>query len=551
MAEAAIKQQRAESSSRTSIALALRRAAPWAPAVVAGVYLLLLAVQFTQVVAATYLNADAASAPVIGALFGPGHGQVVLGNLPWYSTLLFELATRTLPLHRQLWELVPYAMAFASVVLIAGALWRVSGRWAALVAAAVLVCASPQLLLILFSLNDHSPSWFTLALLGWWMVTLERSDLRSRDRALWVLAGGVLIALIAGVNAASDRLVVVGGLVPLTLAGALAWALKPTRASRNAALGAFATVVLAIAVALLTSRVMREHDVIYSGHFAFGEPARVQANLTLWWQALVSLANGDFFGAAIGLTSILAAACAVIVLAAAVGALRVGWLELGLGTSSTPPGDREPQRGRVAHVAFWTAAGLLLSGAFVLSSSPENLQSGRYLVGVLYAVVALVPLLVDHRPRLRGAVVAGALVYCLAGTIAMARGTVTENPSRFPEANIAEQVATLAARDRLSRGYAGYWDAATITWAAHLRVDVYPVYTCPPGLCEFDLHTIASWYRPHPGQRTFLLTDSVQPFLGEPPATLGQPIARYPIGQVTMYVYPYDIASRIAPPQPY
>ena len=531
------------------MSLALGRWWPWTPIVVAIVYLLLLAAQFTQVVAATYLNADAASAPVIGSLIGHGHGQVVLGNLPWYSTLLFELATRGLPLHRQLWELMPYAMAFASIVLISVALWRVSGRWAALLAAAVLVCASPQLLGILFSFNDHSPSWFTLALLGWWVVTLERSDLRSRGPALWLLAAGIVIALVAGVNAASDRLVVVGGLVPLTLAGALGWVLRPSRASRNAALAAFATVALAALVAALTSHVMREQDVIYSGHFAFGEPARVQANVTLWWQAFVYLANGSFFGAAIGLTGLIAAACAVIVLAAAVGALRVGWLELGVG--APPSALRETERGRAAYVAFWSAAGVLITAAFVFSSSPENLSSARYLVGTLYAVIALVPLLSEHRPRLRGPIVAGALVYCLGGTIAMARGTATANPSRFPDANIAAQVAALAARDGLTRGYAGYWDAAPITWATHLRVHVYPVYSCAPNLCEFDLHTIARWYRPHPGQHTFLLTDSIQPFLGEPPATLGPPIARYPIGQVTMYVYPYDIASRIAPPQPF
>jgi hypothetical protein len=514
------------------------------------VYLLFLAAQFSQVIAATYLNADAASAPVIGALVGHAHGPIVLGNLPWYSTLLFELATRGLPLHRQLWDLAPYAMALASTGLIAAALWRVSGRWAALLAAAVLVCASPQLLGVLFSPNDHSPSWFTLALLGWWMVTLERSNVRSRRSALWLVSGGIVIALVAGVNAASDRLVVVGGLLPLVLAGALAWVLKPSRASRNAALAAFATVALAVVVALLTAHVMRENDVIYAGHFAFGEAARVQANLTLLWQAFVFLANGNFFGAAIGLTGLIAAACAIVALGGAIGALRVGWLELGGDGASSQPARREREQGRVAYVAFWTAAGLLVSGAFVFSSSPEDLQSSRYLVGALYAVIALLPLLAEHRPRLRGAIVTGAIVYCLGGTIAMARGTATENPNRFPDANIAAQVAALAKRDGLSRGYAGYWDAATITWAAHLRVHVYPVYTCPPGLCEFDLHTIASWYRPHPGQRTFLLTDSIQPFLGEPPATFGAPIARYPIGQVTMYVYSYDIASRIAPPQP-
>lgn len=529
---------------------------PWAPALVALVYLLALAAQFGQVVAATYLNADAASAPVIGSLAGHGSGAIVLGNLPWYSTLIFELATRGLPLHRELWEAAPYAMALVSVSLIADALRRVSGRFAAVLAASVLICASPQLLSLLFSLNDHSPTWFTIALLGWWVVVLERVSVQTRSRALLLLAGGVLIALIAGLNGASDRLLVVGGLLPVLLAGVGVFALARTAAARNAAIAAAATVLLAGAIALLTAHVMHEHDVSYSGHFAFGESARVQDNLTLWWQGLAFIGNGNFFGAAIDFTSILAAACALIVLASAVGALRIGWLELYV--PSAPREQRleagrqsaRPDAARAAFVAFWLAAGLLLSIAFVFSSSPEDLLSSRYLVGVLYAIVALVALLADRRPHLKTAVVCGAIVYCLGGTIAMARGTATENPSRFPSDAIAGAVAAIAGREHLERGYAGYWDAAPITWAAHLRVHVYPVYACAHGICEFDEHTIAGWYRPHPGQRTFLLTDSVQPFLGAPPASLGRPTASYPIGQVTMYVYPYDIASRIAPPEP-
>ena len=518
---------------------------PWVPALLAVVYLLALAVQFNKVVAAVYLNADAASAPVIGSFAGHGSGAIVLGNLPWYSTLIFELATRGLPLHRQLWEAAPYAMALASVALIADSLRRVSGRVAAAIAAAVLICSSAPLLSLLFVLDDHSPTWFTIALLGWWVVILERVKPSSRARSLGLLAGGVVIAFVTGMNAASDRLLLVGGLVPLVFAPAVAFAFDRRAAARNAVLAASATCALAAIVALITAHLMHVHDVTYAGHYTFGEPAHVQGNLTLWWQGLVFIGNGNFFGAAIGFTSILAAACALIVLAGAVGALRFGWLELR--NSPVETEARPTDSGRLAHIVFWLAAGLAISFAFMLSSEPEGLPASRYLVGVLYAVVALVVLPIEHRRVVGAMVVGAATIYCLAATIAMARGTATEYGISSPSDHIAGEVAALAKREHITRGYAGYWDAAPITWATHLRVHVFPVQLCGQALCEFNLHTVASWYRPHPGQRTFLLTDSVQAYLPSPPPSLGPPVASYPIGPVTMYVYPYDIATRIAP----
>jgi len=512
----------------------------------AAVYLCALAVQFNKVLAAVYLNADSASAPVIGSFAGHGSGGIVLGKLPWYSALIFELATRGLPLHRQLWEVAPYAMALASVALIADSLRRVSGRLAAVFAAAILVCASPQLLGLLFALDDHSPTWFTIALLGWWVVMLERVKIDSLARSLALLAGGVVIALVTGMNAASDSLLLAGGLVPLVLAPAVAYALDRGAAARNAAIAAGATCALAVTFALITARVMHEHNVTHAGIYMFGEPAHVQGNLTLWWEGLVFIGNGNFFGAAIGFTSILASACALIVLAAAVGALRFGWLELSGRRMEAEV--RSTDSARAAHIAFWLTTGLAITLVFIVSAEPEGLPASRYLVGVLYAVVALVVLLVERRPAVRAAVLGAVIVYCLGGTIAMARGILTESGVGSPSDHIAGEVAALAKREHLTRGYAGYWDAAPITWSTHLRVHVFPVWLCPQGLCQFYLHTVASWYRPHPGERTFLLTDSGQPFLQSPPALLGPPVATHSVGPDTMYVYPYDIATRISPP---
>jgi hypothetical protein len=97
-------------------------------------------------------------------------------------------------------------------------------------------------------------------------------------------------------------------------------------------------------------------------------------------------------------------------------------------------------------------------------------------------------------------------------------------------------------------GYGGYWDASSFTWSSHERVAVRPVYPCsnPAGgnLCIFPQETVPSWYVPKQ-QRTFLLARHEE--LG-PPEGFGQPLAVESFGPATMFIYPYDIASRFGPP---
>ena len=158
------------------------------------------------------------SAPVIGELFGgtPAHASVVLGQFGWYATLLFELATKWLPLHRQIWEVAPYAMALGGAALAAWSVWQVAGRWAASITAVLLICAAPATLHLLLSMTQHAPDWFCLALLAAFLIVLQRrtAALRSRAIAPFVLIVGTIV----GVNAASDPLLVISGLVPFGLA---------------------------------------------------------------------------------------------------------------------------------------------------------------------------------------------------------------------------------------------------------------------------------------------------------------------------------------------
>jgi hypothetical protein len=528
---------------------------PWAPLVLAGAYLIALLVQFGQIVEATYLDADAASAPVIGQLYGGAvaHRDVVLGQMAWFSTLMFELATRWLPLHRQIWEAAPYAMALASAALIAWGLWHIAGRWAATVGGALVVCAAPHTLHLLFSLNDHSPTWFSLALLGGMLVLLERDA--EGLKTVWAVVAVVGVGTIVGANMASDTLLVGAGFVPVLLAVAVVRVLPDIQTDPRALLLMLATLAVACVAAGLTRLLMHHENVIVPAEVTHTDLASVEAltsNFKLWWQSIAILGNGEFFGETLGLTSALQVACAGLSLLAVIVLVpRIAWRELARPHRAEPSGvpvQRKAPRieaPRIAWCVFWGSSAILLSAGFIASSTPVDIESDRYLVGLIYAAAALVPLLGASGTLRRLAISAGATVFAFTGLLSLLQGTVTANTGDFPSASASVQVARIARREHLTVGYAGYWDAAPITWATHFAVKVYPVQQCGARLCKFDIHYISSWYTRRPGLRTFLIEDPTQPVAATPIAALGKPSAVYRIDELTMYVYPYDIASRL------
>lgn len=557
----------------------IARLLAWAPLVLASAYLIALAVQFGQIVAATYLDADAASAPMIGELYGgsPLHRDVVLGQMGWFSTLMFELATRWLPLHRQIWEAAPYAMALVSAALIAWGLWRVAGRWAAAVGGTIVVCAAPHTLHLLFSLNDHSPTWCSLTLLAGMLVLAQQraGELGTLVSVMVV----VVVGAIVGTNMASDTLLIVSGVVPALLAAAGAYVL-PMRTEtlldvRHAREGAralgltLATLLVAVLADELTRLLMRHENVTIPAGIAqtgLASADAVTSNFHLWWQSIAVLGNGEFFGQQLGFTSALQLVCAGLsILTVVVLVPRVAWRALTAaaradrpdapgahGSELSAPGERAGSRlvrdarsSRLAWCIFWGSSAGLLSIGFIVSSTPVDINSDRYLVGLIYAGAALVPLLAGRSALRRAAISLGTCMFAFTGLITLAQGTVAGNPGKFPSDDVSAQVAQIARREHLTVGYAGYWDAAPITWATHLAVKVYPVGACGAQLCPFYIHYISSWYTPRPGVRTFLISDPTQPVAAPPVAGLGTPSAIYHIDELTMYVYPYDIAARL------
>ncbi len=452
------------------------------------------------------------------------------------------------PLHRQIWEGSPYLMALLSIALITWAVWRLAGRWAGILAGCILVCAGPALLQLLLVLNDHAPTWFTLALLGAFLVLLE---LRAVDLPLWLLiATGVVVGCVLGANAASDVLATLAGAGPFLLAAAITWWLARDRGSARAASIVLASCLLALLVGVLVHAYAHHHNIVAASDARaslFVAQEAVGSNFRDWWQSLVALGNGNFFGLSLGFTSALEFVCAVLTIAGVAVAARVVRRELAgwhARAQSAPAAPRE--RATIAWCVYWAASLIALSVAFIFSATPEGLPSDRYLVGGILAVAALVPLWARGRVALQVAVSAAVTVYAFAGWLALAQKRIAEPVS--PTHQIANEIERIARKEGLTVGYGGCWDAAPITWATHFGVKVFPVDDCDGNqhLCAGELHLITSWYKPRPATRTFLLSDPTYPFPASAPTPdLGAPLAVHQVGPLTMYVYPYDIASRL------
>jgi hypothetical protein len=206
----------------------------------------------------------------------------------------------------------------------------------------------------------------------------------------------------------------------------------------------------------------------------------------------------------------------------------------------------------LSYAFFWGACITFNCASFVLSS--EGTHPGFYMIPVVYAAAATVPLLLSGTPSRRllaglgGAVIVTASITNLAeNRPQLVGGGLTRLP---PVAAIADEVVDIAKKERAPYGYADYWDASSLTWSTDLAVRVRPVVQCAlpqsRAMCVFWFNVNSAWYRPRPA-RSFVLRNSSSSGLSrEPPSTFGPPRATYELGDgFTLYVYPYDVASRL------
>jgi hypothetical protein len=486
-------------------------------------YLVAVVVRFPAMVRALYWDSDAAGAFVLGEL-APGHGTVQIPRFGFWTSLWWLMATRGLPGHRHLWEVTGYAFALATVALVCWATWRVAGRWAGVTAAATTVIVGPRALRSLLTVNFHTSTPFTVAVLAAYLVILTR-------RRSWLLAGAV--GVLAGANAASDPLLWIAGIAPFVLGAAVL-----TLATRRPDVAWRAAVVLAvIGVSVVAiDRVMSglHFHLIPVGVQLAGAADLVPNFIKLGKSiALVFGANHFFPGVYPStplrylITFLAFAGVAATLVAAVRFTVRRG-----------EPALR-------AYACYWATAAVLLGLGYWTTNQGTGVGPGGGVNYVLpFAPVAGVGVGLLAAGSISGRIIVSLAIAAVATInivgIAHARA---EEPAAAQE--FGPQLIRLIESQGMTHGYAGYWDAQSLTWKSGLRLLVVPVQACPDALdelCRFPFFTIGSWYHQRSGG-SFLIVDPAAGLAFRPPASFGDPLATYALPRgIVVYTYPYDLA---------
>jgi hypothetical protein len=527
----------------------------WAiPLAIAAAYLAVFAVQLPKIVTELYWDSDFASGFTIPeTLVKSGlDGHMVMASSGQWVSLWFGLLTGKLPLHRQLWELAPPAVFLAAVLAVGWAVWQVADRRAAVLAVLIGCVASPLALVFFLAGETHNSAYLCTALIGAYLVWLARGEGRAR-----VIAWGVpaLVGVAAGVCLASDFLLAATGLIPLALTAILA-GLRRERRSRLIALSALGTVAVAIPIARLTSSTMNS-----LGYLTLRTPTSVAplgelpARAKLLFKGLKSLFNG-YLGpekpgtlhAELGIASdiVMCAALAALIVVGTRTLVRFIASAVRNGSTQTPA-----QQARSLHVIYWVSSALAACGAFwiVAETGGGTNAHEAYYGTVIFSVAAVVPLLLSARSAARWLMPAGATIYFAASLVGLTSGytNISAEIARF-----APRVTRIAQANDVTAGYGGWEEASSFTWNTHARVTVRPLMECSnpegAGVCPFYMASVPSWYTPR-RRHTFLLIDSEEPWVSSLPSGLGKPLAIYSLGAMRMYIYPYDIASRLGPSQ--
>ncbi len=471
-------------------------------------------------------------------------GHTVLGYTGAWIPLWFGLLTAWVPLHRQLWELAPTGLFLISALTVGWSVGQVANRRAAVVAALLILVASPGALGFFMAAVAHNTVYPSTALLGAYLIWLTRAD--GRRRATQFMAP-LLAGIALGASIASDVLVVATGVIPFALTAILAGLHRDRRSTRVAA-DALITVAVAVPVAKLTSTIMESHGfVTLPLTTKTASLSTLPVHAELMWEGLKSLSNGYLGHTAPGvLHTELGVACDVIAATALITLLLVGahttakFVWSGLRSRDTPT-SRELATS--LHIVYWVSSALAISAAFALSLRSEAAHSSYYAT-IIFSVAAVVPLLMRSRSPARWLVPVGTSIFFAASLVGLTSHYLDVVK---PISSYEGEITRLAKANHVTVGYAGYWDASSLTWSSDEQVLVRPVGKCGEGICPFPLAGVTSWYAPTQ-RSSFLLVDTGETYLSALPKGLKRPVAAYTFGPLRMYVYSYDIASLIAPP---
>jgi hypothetical protein len=521
-------------------------------------YLLWLVAQFQRIIDSVNLNPDAAWAPVLAldGKSGPRGGFILVGATNHVTTLWFLMATRSLPFRSAIWDWTTFLTFLGGVGLIAWACWKVAGRWAALLASSIGVAATPAVLLTVLPEGIHGLTFFADAILAAFLV-FHACKWKRASAATRTAASG-LVVLVAGLTVASDPLFLISGLLPFWAASTALWLTHRSR--RNKRLALLVTVITgqALLLSAITGRVM--HTLGFRTNyategFAVASRDQISRNIRVFVDHLWTLGNGS---APLGEDPSLAASGMRYFV---IGSVTAGigltlWILLRRLVRGREPGWLEQPL--ALYLLFWTASGLAIFGAFSLSTfaaGPSN--TFNYVIPVFYALIATVPVLARRPGWARLPVTVGTTLFCLLSFLDKGGVLLYEQVPLFkPTDRVGAEVISFLTAQGVSRGYADYFNSHPLTRLSEGRIHSYPVLPCrrpvSPALCPFPVNTRTAWYRPTNGSRSFLLfdADSVTSISTPPPADFGAPAITGRFGGVSVFVYDYDVGSKLAPACP-
>jgi hypothetical protein len=494
-------------------------------------------------------NSDVASVLLVGNSLAAGTaGRPIEAGQPAYAWLVDAL--NWVGHETVLWTVLPLAITWLGLAGAVLAVARVSSRWPAGLALALGVGAAPSVLLTELAPAFHGMAWGAVGLLGWYtVVTAGRPTVKRRSLLLAAGAG-----LLAGAAAASDALVIVAGLVPLAAVAAMLF----LRTRQRDVLGPFCSLAVSALVSFTAIHLLMARAG-YSSGLGGGTTRGIglhalAANARVVGRGLLDMANGLPMEPGAGVSWLpLGLAVALIVLAAAgicFVMVRAAW----------PTDAGGGLLARQAHVLYWVVSAVLLLGALLVSnvimpggdSPPADrlVSSQRYLTGIFFAAVALVPLWPRTRTgRLLATIVATIFIATSAVRLVGAESSADFQPSASRAVPVLQQA--LLARG-LSHGYASYWDADVLRWASGGALDIVPAAEgtpCgagPTAFCRDLLNSVGGWFTAQPG-RSFVVVDPDDGFIpAPPPASLGTPAETFGVDRFTVYVYSSDVLKRFA-----
>jgi len=524
-------------SSRGAQVLALL---PWAPLVGAAAYALVLAVRIKGLVHDTATSDSVGPMAIAQALPGAHRGStVVMGNAAHYTTLWFDMLTRHLPAYRLVWQAAPYLLSLLGVVLLARTVRRLAGPRPAVVALAIALCAPPLVLAPLLVQAFHETTVVNGVVLAWLLATLASARYVVTPRLLLLTAA---VAVVTGLDLASDPLLLVAGVIPFAVAASLPVLRRRDehRAVELAAMAGGATVV-AVAVGAATELLMR-----HAGFHVQGLPlgiaglGRMRDNATLLGHLVLDMGNGRLSLHGLGILGPVSVVCGVL---AVLGALAPPAMLLRAVLRAASPRDDAT----TLWLAFWGATAVCIAVAFVVTTVAADRNSMRYLVPTFFAVAATVPFVaVPRLPRLQAGVAAAVAVTSLSGAVVLAHADVAADFDVQPQ-HADGLVAALEAHG-LHHGYAGYWQANLLTWdsdGAVVSRAVQQGAACHAAqrgwFCPYPIFTVSDWFTPQAGP-SFLIREIGGAFVPDPPPPRPRPVSVFNYDRFEVYVYDHDIA---------